>query len=116
LHAIKQTFNVNILAQCAASIALKDKDYLIDSIYQVNQNRQFLFSLFKNANIDFVSSHTNFVLVNTYTQADQVYRKLINLGIVVQPMSFYGLDNYIRVSIGTADQSTLLVKALTNIF
>jgi histidinol-phosphate aminotransferase len=43
------------------------------------------------------------------------YEKLLQLGVIVRPLGGFGLDDHIRISIGTAEENERLIKALQKI-
>ena len=60
-------------------------------------------------------SQTNFVLVKIGKYARDVYKELLKRGIIVRYMASYGLDEYIRVSVGLSHENTSFMTALKEI-
>ena len=114
LNRIREPFNVNSLAQAAALAVLKDKAYYRGLAKKVNAQRRYLHESFKKLNLDYVSSCTNFILVET-NNAASVARRLMSKGVIVRDMSVWGLQRYIRVTIGTAQENKRLMKTLKEI-
>jgi histidinol-phosphate aminotransferase len=115
LARFKLTYNVNSIAQKAAISALDDYSFTEKFICEVGKNRKYLVSLLKNANILCHSTETNFILVKYKYSSNQLYKKLLSKGIIVQPMNFYGIDDYIRVSIGKKDECKTFFETLKGI-
>ena len=61
---------------------------------------------------DPVPSQTNFVLVNVRQDADALFERLLRRGVIVRPASGWGLDMYIRVTVGTPEQNRRFLEAL----
>jgi len=64
--------------------------------------------------LDYVESFTNFILVKT-NNAAKVSRKLLRKGVIVRDMSVWGLNDYIRVTIGTERENKHFIKILKEI-
>jgi histidinol-phosphate aminotransferase len=115
LQKIRQPFNVNHLAQVAAEAALTDGAFLNKTKKTVSEGKLFLCRKLTEMNLDFASSEANFVLVNVVRDSKKVSRMLMKLGLIVRPMTAYGLDQYIRITIGTQGELARLVRALKQV-
>lgn len=111
----KQSANVNIIAQYAATIAYNDEYYRKNVVKEVKINRNFLQKELKKHKINYISTKTNFILIEVSQSSLDIYRKLLNFNIIVQPMEFYNLKNYIRVSIGTKHELKIFVNSLLQV-
>ena len=111
INRVREPFNVNHTAQKAAICALSDLDYLKES-RQVNDNglRQ-LEQGFKNLKLSYIPSHANFIAVK-FINAMKIYNSLLKEGVIVRPVE---MDNFLRISIGTSEENTYLLKALEKI-
>lgn len=112
LNRIREPFNVNSLAQVAAVAALKDKAYYGRTIKTILAEKKRLYANLKKLNMSFVESVTNFVLVNVGKDSLEVSQELLRKGIIVREMGFWGLDRFIRVTIGTPKENDKFIKAL----
>ena len=65
--------------------------------------------------LNFVESVTNFILIDVKSNGFNVCQKLLKKGIIVRDMSFWGLNNYIRVTIGTAKENKRFICALKEV-
>lgn len=115
LNQVREPFNVSIPAQAAAEAALEDKTHLEKSRRLVREGKKYFCEEFKRLNLFFVPSVTNFILVNVATDSRSVYRKLLRAGIIVRDMSGWGLNNFIRVTVGMPKENKLFVKELKKI-
>lgn len=112
LNRIRQPFNVNHLAMVAGVVALQDQDF-IEHSRQINklgmaQLQQGLSKL----GLNYVPSRTNFLLVNVERDAIEVFNALLREGVIVRAV---GIDNHIRVSIGTAKENEKFLNALAKV-
>ena len=115
LNRIREPFNVNSLAQVAAIAALRDRSYYRGLARKTSVQRQYLYRRLKAMNLEYVESYTNFILIKIHCRASNIVKKLLKKGIIVRDMSFWGLNQYIRVTIGTQAENTRFIKALKEI-
>ena len=115
LNRIREPFNVNSLAQAATLACLKDRKYYQKIAQQINQQKFSLYENFEKMNLKYVKSATNFILLNIKKDSRQIANSLLKKGIIVRDMSFWGLKNFIRVTIGTKEENDRFLKALKEI-
>jgi len=111
LNRVRQPFNVGAAAQVAATAALGDAEFL-DQSYRLN--RAGLAQLedgCRRLQLRFVPSAGNFLLVHVGAAA-QVYRELLRLGVIVRPVANYELPEWLRVTVGLADENSRFLDAL----
>jgi histidinol-phosphate aminotransferase len=115
LNRLREPFNVNSLAQVAALAALSDRAYYRRLAARTSAQRLFLCRNLKKCNLDFVESYTNFILVKIGRDASAVSQKLLKRGVIVRNMRAWGLSEFIRVTIGTAQENKRFIKSLKEI-
>ena len=118
LQRIKIPWNVNYIAQTAASAALCYSNFLEKSRKIIKKETLFLMSsLSKLEWLSCFHSSTNFILIKTKINSKILQKKLLKKNILVRDCStFCGLDeNYIRIAVKNRNQNQLLVKALGEI-
>lgn len=112
LNRIRGPFNVNALALAAGIAAFSDQDY-IATIRKKNAAERARVSDALNAfGYNVVPSYTNFVLAHVGAHADALSTHLSNAGIIVRDVKAYGLPEYLRISIGTEEENTLMLEAI----
>ena len=74
MDKVREPFNVNLLAQAAATAALDDKLFLKRSLAHVEKEKAFLYSEFKKMGLKFVISATNFVIVDVRDDCKKVFK------------------------------------------
>ena len=67
----------------------------------ISRGRLYLYRKFTQMGLSFVSSEANFVLVNVKRDARKISEAFLKRGVIVRAMNAYGLNTYIRVTIGT---------------
>ena len=115
LHKIRQPFNVNSVAQAAATAALDDRFFLWRTKQMVIRGRHYLYKHLKRLGLQYLPSQANFILVNTGGNGEMIYQSLLSQGVIVRPMSAYGLSNWIRVTVGRRSQNSLFCRTLKKI-
>ncbi|MFH1092697.1 MAG: histidinol-phosphate transaminase [Candidatus Omnitrophota bacterium] len=112
LNQVREPFNVNMLAQIAATAALNDRNHVMRSRRLIKEGKKFICEELQKIKLFYVPSVTNFILFNAGKKSLQVYDNLMRKGIIVREMSAWGLKNFIRVTIGTNKENRLFVKFL----
>lgn len=113
-HNVRQPFNVNTLAQVAATAALEDDDYRHRMISLVEEGRRYLYNEFYKLGLFYVPSEANFVLVKV-GNGEKVFQDLLKKGIIVRPMVEYDLPEFIRVTVVTMLQNRKFIRALKSV-
>ena len=111
LQKTRQPFNANGIAQAGALAGLQDDEHQRKTRELTTEGRAFLQSEFSRLGLEFVPSYANFVLVKV-GDGRAVFQSLLREGIIVRDMNSYGLPEWIRVSIGTAEQNQRFVSEL----
>lgn len=114
LNRLREPFNVNSLAQVAATAALADQAYYRRIAKDVEAQRQYLYRSLQGLGLKYEESFTNFILIKV-TEAAQTSQALLKKGVIVRDMTAWGLSDYIRVSIGTAKENKRFIKTLKEV-
>ena len=117
LNKIKPPYNINILTERKALEELNKIDEIEKNISIVLDQRNLLVSCLEK--LDFVEkiykSDANFLLVKV-DNADLRYNQLLENGIVVRNRSNQTLcQNCLRITIGTKNENTSLIKTLNEL-
>lgn len=112
LARLRQPFNVNLLALVAADAAFRDFDYFERSIAAIVSERDHLAKELVERGYEVLPSQTNFLMVDFGDQSGIIEDSLYRSGVVVRPMSAYGLPQMLRISIGTRKETDRLLAAL----
>ncbi|MFQ3175921.1 MAG: histidinol-phosphate aminotransferase [Psychromonas sp.] len=115
LNRVRQPFNCNALALKAAETVLQDEDYLQQGIKLNNAGMADLSAFFSEHNLEYIPSMGNFITVNVGKSGDQVYQQLLHEGVIVRPITGYGLSDHLRISIGLFDENQRFKQALVKV-
>src|SRR5882724_11419202 len=115
MNRIRQPFNVNSLAQAGALAALEDESHVLECVRMIEAGRHFLYDEFRALGIRYVPSRANFILVDVGRSASDIYQRLLKEGVIVRPMTPFGMESALRVTVGTPEENRRLVKALKTV-
>jgi histidinol-phosphate aminotransferase len=111
LNRVRQPFNVNSIAQAAAVAALRDTSF-VKKTYELNRRGmlQITEGLTK-LGLEYIPSFGNFVAFRI-GNATAMYRRLLELGVIVRPIANYDMPDWLRVSIGLESENAKFLSAL----
>ena len=115
LHRIRQPFNVNSLAQAGALAALADESHIRECLAMIEAGRHYLYEEFTAMGLKFAPSRANFILVDVGRSAADVFHWLLKEGVIVRPMSSFGMETALRVTVGTPEENRRFVRALRKV-
>ncbi|MDT8408636.1 MAG: histidinol-phosphate transaminase [Wenzhouxiangellaceae bacterium] len=115
LNRVRPAFNVNSLGLLAARAALGDHAF-IDRSRKMNADGLVqLGAGLSSLGVTVVPSAANFVLARFDRPGAQLNELLLQRGIIVRPVANYGLDEYLRITVGTPAQNQRLLDALADL-
>jgi histidinol-phosphate aminotransferase len=115
MNRIRQPFNVNSLGQVAALAALEDDGHVLECVRMIEAGRHYLYDQFTALGVKYVPSRANFILVDVGRNASDIYQRLLKEGVIVRPMTPFGMESALRVTVGTPEENRRLVKALKSV-
>lgn len=139
LNRVRQPFNVNSVAQAAAVAALQDAGF-VQQTFTLNQRgmKQIVDGL-TGLGLEYIPSFGNFIsfkiaghvlmeplairlghqktmpkslAMSPVEGAAHIYRRLLELGVIVRPIANYDMPDYLRVSIGLETENKKFLSAL----
>ncbi len=116
LNKVREPFNVNSLAQAGGVAALKDSVFLRRVLKATEMEKKFLMRYLRKRDIRFVESATNFILIHFGPRAGSIYEFLLKSGVIVRWMKGWGLEEHIRVTIGTPRENRAFIRTLEKAF
>ena len=115
INQVREPFNVNQLAQVAAIKALEDQAFVANSI-KINQlGLKQVKTAIEELGISYIPSAGNFICIDLGSKAMQINQALLQKGVIVRPVANYGMDGYLRISIGTQIENDHFIDALKEI-
>lgn len=114
-NRVRNPFNVNELAQVAAIAALGDHDYLKKAVEANSKGLDYFYQELKKLNLKFTESQANFILVNLEQDVTLINRNLLQKGVILRPIGNYGLNNFIRISVGLPAENQFAIQAIREV-
>ncbi len=115
INRVRGPFNTNAAAQVAAIAALNDQDFINHSIETNNQGKEYLYAAFKEMELDYIPTYANFMMVKTNVPSQQIFKALLKKGIIIRSGDIFGMDDWIRVTIGTMEENQIFIQALKEV-
>ncbi|KJV06395.1 histidinol-phosphate transaminase [Methylocucumis oryzae] len=115
LNRVRQPFNNNSLALVAAEAALSDSEHLQQTLANNRAGMQQFIDGFKTLGLDWLPSAGNFISVALGREGLPVYQALLAKGVIVRPVTNYGMPQHLRISIGKPEQNARCLQALAEL-
>lgn len=116
LLKVKDSYNVDAVSITAAAAALADREYHDQTVKMVVEERNRLAAALAELGLDSLPSHSNFIFTRFQAPAAaEVYEGLKARGILVRYFNSPGLDDRLRITIGTPEQNNALLAAIKEI-
>jgi histidinol-phosphate aminotransferase len=112
LDRARHPFNVSRLAEIAAVAALDDTEHIEKTLRRNREGAETITREFESLGLRVWPTDTNFLLVRTDRPGAEAYEALLREGVIVRPLPGTGLDQHVRVTIGTPEENERLVKAM----
>ncbi len=115
MEKVRQPFNVNLLAQVAATAALDDKKFLGKTRQIILEGKNYIYDCLNRLGIAYLPSVANFILIDVGKDSVCVFKEMLKYGVIIRDMKQYGLKNFIRVTVGTKRENERFIKVLKKI-
>ncbi|HTQ99916.1 MAG TPA: histidinol-phosphate transaminase [Candidatus Acidoferrum sp.] len=113
-YKTKDSYNTDLIAQTLALAAVSDQAYAADTWRRVRDERSKLRDALAKLGLPAPPSQSNFLLatVPAPLRAEQLYEGLKTAGILVRYFKLPGLDDKLRITVGTPEENTRLLHEL----
>jgi len=112
LNRVRQPFNVNSLAQVGGVAALADDEHYRMTLEKSHEGIAWLSREVAKLGCRPMATHTNFFLIDVKGDGRKLYEHMLQQGVIVRPMQAYGYPNYIRITVGRAEENQRFLGAL----
>lgn len=114
IEPAREPFNTTMLAQVAATAALRDQEFIY-ICKERNQNglKQF-YQFCHEKNLSYYPSEGNFILIDFNCPGNDVFNYLLERGFIVRSGEALGFTTSIRITIGSFEQNEAIIKQLNN--
>ena len=111
-------FSVNLLAEEAGMAAMNDAVFLAETLRVVREGRDYLTAGLTRLGCAPHPSQANFIMFGLPAGAPDartVFERLLEKGIIIRPLTSYGLTDKLRVSVGREDENRAFIAALSEV-
>ncbi|MBD2347259.1 histidinol-phosphate transaminase [Anabaena subtropica] len=116
LFKVKDSYNIDAIACAVATAAITDQAYKNACVAKVKASRTQLTSDLKELGFRVGNSHGNFLLTQPPERnAEYLYQKLKEQKILIRYFKQPGLEDKLRITVGTDEQNQILVRALSDL-
>lgn len=116
LERVKNSFNsypLDMLALASATAAIEDTAYFAQTVQQIMQDRDWTTEQLTALGFEVLPSSTNFVFAQHKTASGaELMTYLRSKNILVRHFTKPGIDNFLRITIGTRHEMEALINAL----
>jgi histidinol-phosphate aminotransferase len=113
LAKVKDSYNVSRLAIVAGVAAVEDQAWMRENVARIRATRARLTAALRALGYSVPESQSNFVLARRPGRTQEpVYRGLKERGVLVRHFRSDGLDDALRITVGTEDEIDALLGAL----
>jgi histidinol-phosphate aminotransferase len=116
LIKVKDSYNVDALAIALATAAIKDQVYFRRNVEKIKKQREALSEQLRSLGFGVPDSHSNFVFAHVQNgSAARIHEQLARRNIFVRYWNAPGIQDKLRISVGTKEQNAKLISALKEI-
>ena len=115
LTKVKLPFNVAYASQVAAYAAVNDEDFTNRVLKNNRDGLDYYYREFDRLGMRYVRSNGNFVLVYTGIDSNYLEEEFIKRRILIRNGAEFGLDKWMRISIGTPEDNRKVIEAFDDI-
>lgn len=115
INKVRSPLSVSLAAQKAAKVSLDDEDFKRLVLENNRKSLDLYYSELKRLGLKYVRSNGNFILIQVGMAGKAVEDIFMRNGIVIRNASEFGLEGWIRVSVGTFAENIKVMKVLEEI-
>lgn len=119
LKDVKFSFNsytLNRISIRAGAASMKDEEYFRECVDRIVSTREWFSQKLKDLGFEFCPSSTNFIFAShPGMRAADIFEQLKRRKIYVRYFDLPRIDNYLRITVGTDEQMSILANALEEI-
>jgi histidinol-phosphate aminotransferase len=112
VHLVRLPYHLSALSQAAARAALTHATELLRTVDEIKVQRDRLVTELTALGLTVAPSDANFVLFGGLADSGRVWSKLLERGVLVRDV---GLPGWLRVTAGTAAETTAFLVALRDV-
>lgn len=115
MNKVRLPINVNAAAQIAALASLEDTEFKNRVIENNKKGIALYYKELESLGLTYVKTNCNFILFDTGLDSAWVAQEYLKRGIIIRPAFEFGYPTWVRVTIGTREENTEVLKVLKEI-
>ncbi len=100
MNKVKDSYNVDMVAQYVGAAALNDSEYMRANAVKIRETRQWLSKELTAIGFNVLPSETNFIFAQPKHDAEMVFKTLKERGFLVRYFKLPRISQFIRITIG----------------
>ena len=109
-------FPIDAVAQVSGTAACRDVPYYVETSRKVAEERDKFYNFLQDKGFYVLKSQTNFLFAkHPSIGGDDLYQKVKQQGLLIRHFSTPGIEDFVRITIGTAEQMSELKSAIEGI-
>ncbi len=113
MNKVRDSYNLDRIAQTLASNCFKFQDYFQDIWKKVSATRNRLIASLRNLDFLVFDSDSNFVLASPqWLEASELYTQLKEQKVLVRYFKHPRINNYVRITVGTDSEIDRLLEVI----
>lgn len=109
-------FPIDAVSQVAGIAACNDVPYYVETSKKVAKTRDDFYNFLVEKGFYVIKSETNFLFAKKDgVSGDEIYKKIKNQGLLIRHFDTKGIEDFVRITIGTDEQMSELKKAFENL-
>lgn len=110
LRLVRLPYHLSALTQAAATVAIRHSATMLATVADIRDQRDRLGFALTALGYQVYPSGANFLLVGGFAHPNATFEALRAKGILIRNL---GIDGHLRITAGTAEETTLVIAALT---
>jgi histidinol-phosphate aminotransferase len=115
MNSVRQPFNVNALAQAAATAAMDDDAFVSQTLRLIRDGMEYLFGELEAMGVEYLPTQTNFFLIKVPQGGKRTFDLMLREGVIVRAMDSYGLPDFIRINVGLPEENERFIRTLKKV-
>jgi len=115
LEPLRAPFNVNVLGQKLASLAIQDQEFVQNCKLANQKGLEKMYRFCEENGLSYFPSQGNFILVDMKQNGNDIFQRLLEQGYIVRSGVPLGFPTCIRITIGTEEQMDGLLEVLQKV-
>ena len=109
-------FPIDAVAQVSGKAACEDVAYYADTSRKVAEEREKFYNFLQSKGFYVLKSQTNFLFAkHPEISGADLYKKIKEQGLLIRHFATPGIEDFVRITVGTPEQMEQLMSAIDNI-